>query len=717
MDGRYAAGRAEVSCSDGNTAQEGEKPHRSVRRAVAPDSVEQLRERPYTEYVTIFNKSLRLRGRCPSMVKVVAPNNEQMAIVLSNASASELSGLQVSGPAIGVVIDNSTNLVLDQLWIHHNSGTGLHVQSTAGPASVTVKRSLFESNLARALTVSGSKVVIEQSLIRDTIQEGGYGVGIDAIKENNNISDIQISGSVFERNTESDVVIRGSKLLLVGTLIRNSVDVSDQISTGSVSLQFISGSQTEATIHKVVIERSVGTGINVHDSTATIEDTTILDTKLDSKPGAAAGLFFRGSTGTIKRCWISGSPGAGLGAVGSKLDVEATVVSDTTVDPTGFGAGMAFQGLVDGTSPSNATVKSSLVTGSQAAGIYVYGSKANIQTTLVTNTTQATAGKLGHGLHVQGTVNGAARSEVTMKRSVIEKSSATGVYALGATVDLLGVVVDNSALDSTTTANGIGMTFDSPLVAQLTIGKVEGCLVKGTRDAGVLVRSAEVDILTSIVSDTGPKSSGELGIGIDIQTVAAGAQAEVDIAACIIERAHGAAISAAGAKLIVDSCSITDTRADSKGRGIGIASSYRELPADVVVRGTTIDKSVAAGFLLQDATATIEGCVVKATTASSDLFGDALIAVGSEADAIVTVRATVLSDSERAAVVASDAKLRYESLASSCQLYDLVGMGTYNFEDVGGARCGCPEALEACSSVNDVLLDIPEHVAGVGEDF
>jgi len=703
--------------SDGSINQ----PHKSVMAAVnaAPSgAIVAIAAGTYTEYVTVFNKSLRLRGRCPSMVEIVATNSAQMAIVLSDAGGSELSGLQIRGPAIGVVIDDSTKVLLDQLWIHHNTGTGLHVQSTAGPASVTLRGSLLESNLARGITVSGSTVAVEQSLIRDTTEESGFGVGIDAIKENNNISDIQISGSVFERNVESDVVIRGSKLSLVGSLIRDSQDKSNQIATGSINLQSLNSSQSEATIQQLVVERAVGTAVSVHDSTATIDNTTVVDTKLDSKPGPAAGILFDDSTGTVKHCWISKTPGGGLVTVGSKVDIEAVVVSQTSTDPEGYGAGIAIQSLVDGTASSEATVKSSLVSDSQATGIYVYGSTADIETTLVSSTVQATVGELGHGLHVQGSVNGATRSAVTMKRGVIEDSAATGVYALGATVDLLGVFVNNGGLDGTTIANGIGMTFDSPLVAQLTIGNVESCHVRGTRDAGILVRSAEVDILTSIVSDTGPQPSGELGIGIDIQTVAAGAQAGVALTASVIERAHGAAVSAAGAKLVMDSCAISDTRADNKRRGVGIASSYRELAPDIVVRGTTIDKSVGSALLLYDASATIEGCAVEGTTsAAGNLFGDALIVVGSEAQPVTTVRGTVLSQSERAAVIASDAQVRYEALALSCQLHDMVGIGTYSFTDEGGARCGCPDALGACSSVNDVLLDIPEHVAGVGKDF
>ena len=388
-------------------------------------------------------------------------------------------------------------------------------------------------------------------------------------------------------------------------------------------------------------------------------------------------------------------------------------MSNTSGDPDGQGAAVVLQPSLDGKVPSTATIKDSLVDNSLGSGIYLVGSSADIQATVVTDTQQQPDGTHGYGVSAMPSITGALRSELTLHRSLIEKSGGAGIYVQGSTANLKGVLVDNTEL-AKSAAHGIGAIFDHTVAAQLTIGNVEGCLIKGSREAGVLARSAEVHIKTTAIKDTGVNAAGALGLGLDAQTLAADALAEVTITSSIVEGAHRAAISSAGAQLTVDSCSIVDTAADSTGLGVGIASSFKELASNLVVRGTKIDGSVGAGMLLYDTSATLEGNVVTTTTvASPNLFGDALMVVSSESDSSAVLRGNVLSASERAAIIASDASVRYEALELACQLHDLVGLGQFSFEDTGGARCGCPEAMDSCDTVNDVLLDIPEKVAGV----
>jgi len=711
VDGSY------VGPSDGSANQ----PHKSIVaaiNAVPNGGIVAVAAGTYSEYVLIYDKKVKLRGRCPSMVKVVTPGTFQpAAVIVHNGADSEVSGLEVTGSDIAVGIDTSTGVLLQNLWLHDNTAQGLLIQSVSGTSSATMKGCLLENNFGNSITVNASTLVVEASLIRDTkADQVGLGVGLNAFSQDSAVSDVTISGSVFERNVEADVIIYESKLLLEGSLIRDSVDGSQPIATGAVTVVSQMGPKAEATIRKSVIRNAVATSIALANATATVENTTLLDSQADSKGGSAIGFGMDGSTGVIKNSAISGMAGAGVLAIGSQVTVESTVVSDTTVDAAGHAAGFAFECSSDEKVPSDATVKGSLVTGSDDAGIYILGSKADIQSTVVEDT-RSVAGNWGYGVFATASGKGAQRSHLTLQRSIVEKSEAAGVYVQGSTASLLGVVVRNNDL-AAAAGQGVGVLFGPPKVAQLTIGTMEGCLVEGSREAGVLVQSAEAHIQSTAINSTEGNAAGELGIGVDAQTIVAGAPAEVSVNSSIISSAHRAAILAAGAQLTVDSCSIVDTGADATGLGVGIASSFQEIAPSLLVRGTKIEGSVGAGMLLYDASSTLEGNVVTTTTvASPNLFGDALTVVSSETTSLAIVRGNVLSQTERAGIIASDATVRYEALELACQLHDLVGLGTFSFEDTGGARCGCPKALDACSSVNDVLLDIPEKVAGVVMEY
>ncbi len=707
-----------VGPSDGSINQ----PHKNIVAAInaAPDGgIVAVAAGTYSEYVIIYNKKVLLRGRCPSMVNIVVPGSFQVApIYVSNGGGSEISGLQISSSDVGMVIENSTGVLVDKLWIHDNTSYGLYLQRAMGPTEVTVTNALFERNTEQSIVVRGSKLVLDKSLVRDTTPDSnGYGYAIYAYEDDNVSADVLVTGSVFERNGEGDVVMYGSKLLVQGSVFRDPIDVNSQIATSSIAATTQLNTPSEVTIQGSVFERVIASGVGAIDSSVTVENATFVDLEIDSKGGTAAAIGSFGSTVLVKNSAIVGAKGAGIISTGSQFTIESTAVSNTSVDGNGEGAALVFQPSLDDKVPSNATIKGSLIEATLGAGIFLIGSTADIQSTVVFDTEQLPDGRLGHGVSAMLSPTGTLRSDLTLRRSLIEKSQGAGVYVQASTAKLAGVVVNNSALDETA-PHGIGVMFDHPLTAQLTIGDIEGSLIDSAREAGVLVRSAEVQIKTTAIKNTDVNSAGELGIGIDTQTLSATAVAEVTVGSSIIEGAHRAAISSAGAQLTVDSCAISNTDADATGLGVGIASSFKEIASVLIVRGTTIDGSVGAGMLLYDTFATLEGNVIAATAvASPNLFGDALSVVGSEADTVAILRGNVLSASERAAIIASDATVRYEALELACQLHDLVGLGQFSFVDTGGARCGCPDALGACDTVNDVLLDIPEKLAGIAAEL
>jgi hypothetical protein len=127
---------------------------------------------------------------------------------------------------------------------------------------------------------------------------------------------------------------------------------------------------------------------------------------------------------------------------------------------------------------------------------------------------------------------------------------------------------------------------------------------------------------------------------------------------------------------------------------------------------------VEAGvFVAGPASAELEACVVRDTAPRADGFlGDGLVVWSYGGPASVSVNATRIEQSARAAVSSFGGAVALGSSLLVCQAFD-VGAEPLDgqpsvLEDRGGVLCGCPEATERCLA-KSYALEPPAAVGGL----
>jgi len=406
---------AHAGSSDGSEAQ----PFTTITEALAaapPNGLVAVAAGQYLEDVDVSGKPVRLWGRCPDQVEVVGTGGEIGTLVIrSGASGTEVHGLAVGGPAVGVAVSDATDVLVSGMWIRQNALRGVLIQDSLGPAAVTIAGSLVEQNTDIGVYTGGSQVTVDGSVIRATQprpsdQLGGRGLSVQlACNQTDCFPEARSSGvvrgSVVEQNYEVGLFVGSSDLTVDGTVVRTTLpQVAD--------LRF-------------------GRGISVVPYCV--------------PPGVCDPVSR--PTATIVGSLVAGSTEAGVNVQGTDLYLERTVVRTTASRASDglYGRGLVLQvgcdsvGGCDPTARSQATILSSLVHGSQDVGLVVVGSDATITSSVVAATTPRTADALfGDGFAV---VSDLAPASAVLTASLVDDSARAGVASFGAAMTMTSTAV------------------------------------------------------------------------------------------------------------------------------------------------------------------------------------------------------------------------------------------------------------------------------------
>ncbi|MGZ5966789.1 MAG: hypothetical protein ACXWP4_03900, partial [Polyangiales bacterium] len=153
----------------------------------------------------------------------------------------------------------------------------------------------------------------------------------------------------------------------------------------------------------------------------------------------------------------------------------------------------------------------------------------------------------------------------------------------------------------------------------------------------------------------------------------------------------------------VEATTIRDTSAQPAdgllGRGISVQADGAGNPASLVLRDSTILRSVEAGVSVFDASATLERVSVVATAARPDgLFGDGIFVHGTAGDGFHLVSSHV-DKSARASMSAFGGAASLAGSMLTCSAFDIdiepLGDAQPAVEDAGGNLCGC-DSMTSC---------------------
>jgi hypothetical protein len=353
----------------------------------------------------------------------------------------------------------------------------------------------------------------------------------------------------------------------------------------------------------------------------------------------------------------AGDTGAFIGAAATTI--EATVVRGTRAKPSAPGSG---RGIVAGDRPETAqratvTVRSSLVENNTDLGVFVWGSDATIEATVVRDTQPSSEGKSGWGMAIQ----------------------------------------------------------DHAESGQRSIGRIDGSVIERNHDLGILVSGSDVTMQTSVVRDTLPRpADGKFGRGLTIkQNPESGQRANATVATSVIDRNHDVGLFVWGADATLESVLVRGTLglADPDWLGSAIqVQLFVETGARsfATIRASTVDDNAGLGIAIAGSDANVAETLVRNTHARADgAFGDGLVVVAAYGPASAGIAASRVEGSARAGIVSFGAQVPLASTALECNAIHLdveTSEGLLgSIEDGGDNACGCGGEMVTCKAVSSNL--------------
>jgi hypothetical protein len=460
VDASYVGGS-----SDGSQ----QRPWTTISEAVgvaAPGALVAVAAGSYVEDVVVA-KRIRLHGVCPGEVEVVGTAAGLAALeIRSGASASELRGLAITGERIGVLASGVEDVVLEHLWVHDALVRGVNIESSLGATSVTLRSSLVEDNSTFGVRVAGSELTFDGLVVRGTLprasdQQYGNGIAVQSDPNTGAPSSAHGERSVVEANRDSGVVVSGSQATLEGLVVRGTLPRATDETFG-VGIHVLpepnDGAPASVHVGSSLVAENRLVGVLVLGSEAILEGVVVRDTL----PQASDQWFGRGigiesdATGAPARAQVLSSSvennhDVGVLVFASEATLDGVVVSGTlprASDQFG-GTGIAVQVSLAGAA-STGLVRRSRVADNHAFGLFVAGSQATVEATLVRGTQlQVLDGVFGDGLVVATfIVDGVplpADAIVTTSRA--EANARAGLAAFGAHVALGGSALACNAFE------------------------------------------------------------------------------------------------------------------------------------------------------------------------------------------------------------------------------------------------------------------------------
>jgi hypothetical protein len=165
---------------------------------------------------------------------------------------------------------------------------------------------------------------------------------------------------------------------------------------------------------------------------------------------------------------------------------------------------------------------------------------------------------------------------------------------------------------------------------------------------------------------------------------------------------------------VLEATLVRDTQLDLMGHaGRGVQA---EGESSLSFYACSIERNTEAGIVVASSTASLEACVVRDTTTHAGLLGDGITVWAEPGPAQVTLGATLIERSDRAAISNFGANVALGSSLLKCSGFDLAaemwnGQAAV-YDDRGGVLCGCPEANEPCVA-SSFSLEPPPPVGGL----
>jgi hypothetical protein len=414
----------------------------------------------YAEDVVITGKSVRLWGRCPAMTEVVGTATEPAAVFIQQgASSSEVRGMAITGPGMGLLVSGSTDVVADSLWIHDTGDLGCDFEVAYGDTSGTLQDTLIEGCEPVGLFVYGGELAVERVAIRSTQQpmsgffagQLGYGLfgAVDDVTGQGGI--VTIGRSLFEDNSGTGIYSFGGTISLTSSVVQATrPDAAGTLGRGiSAESEPMNGLGSQLELVGSVVADNHDQGVFLSGGTLTMTATVVRDTGPDQD-----GLFGRGinvqasptsalpATLLASQSLVDGNVDAGIFGAGAELTVESTVVLRTLPDATQwYGRGINLRPEPTTGYRASLWLRGSVLSENHDVGLFVGGADAFVERSSIQDTSvRPDDGGFGDGMTVVSHTDVPGAAQLVDSR--VARSGRVGLANFGSTITLERVHVD-----------------------------------------------------------------------------------------------------------------------------------------------------------------------------------------------------------------------------------------------------------------------------------
>ncbi|MBW2526652.1 MAG: DUF1565 domain-containing protein [Deltaproteobacteria bacterium] len=417
----------------------------------------------YAEDVIVEGKSVSLWGVCPTEVEIVGSDAQLAAVVIrTGADGTELHGLAVTGAAGGVRVEGSSQVLLDQLWIHDTADRGVTLQSEGAPVQAVVSNTLIDGATVLGVQVAGADLELDRCAVRSTREQNPGGLGQAVAVQRHPMSGMAstatIRSSLFEQNRTSALMISGSAAAVEASVLRDTQpsQLSARDGVGLIA-QADDTARAELTLVSSVVESSYARGVALIGADATVEATLVRDTlpqQWDSRSGEGIAIQNDGSERaevTVADCVVERSRQSGILVRSSVADIRSTIVRQTAPreEDDAFGRGIAVVRESPEAPVADATVEACRIEDNFTFGIYAADATVAVTGTFIATTkVQASNGQYGDGIGVvtlEPQLGQPATLDLSSSR--IDENAHSAVMVLGANLAMGETTLDCNPSD------------------------------------------------------------------------------------------------------------------------------------------------------------------------------------------------------------------------------------------------------------------------------
>ena len=493
------------------------KPWTTVQSAVndaSPGAIVAIAAGSYDEDVTVSGKPVRLWGVCPALVEVVGTGAELATIQVLN-SASEVKNLAVRGAALGIYASGSLDVLLERLWVHDNADRGVDIENAQGPTRITLRDSLVEQNYDIGVFIAGSEATVESILVRDTVPIapglGGRGVNVQPQSSTGAPATMLLRTSLIERSQGVAVYVVGSATV-EASVVRDTEPDSNGVGRGvNVEPHPTTGVPSTLLLRGSLVERSHELGVLVGGSDVTVETSVIRN----AGRGLAAQAGTNPATLLLRTSLIDQSHDIGVLIEGSEATIEAAVIRNTLPDVMG-GGGRAVGVQPNATSgaPSKLLLRSALLSQNHETAVFIQGSEATLESSVVADTQPDDNGTGGRGVSAQPHPTTDAPSTLRLRTSLLERNHEFGVFVVGSNAELeQSVVRDTLPNEQGGVGRGVGVQ-PGPITNAPSTVLLRAALIERSHESGVANFASNVTLDACLLRDTAPNLAGLFGHGL-----------------------------------------------------------------------------------------------------------------------------------------------------------------------------------------------------------